>query len=128
MSYEELKLNYDKGTIQIKRHLKYCRTPVLGLGLGVEFTFTWDNNNNNNDNDMTTMTMTRTTEQPPPEFLETIAYTESVSRHVDCFCQTPVLGLGLGVDITFPNNKNKNPHLIFHRREGARGLKFGTQT
>ena len=46
------------------------------------------------------------------------------------FCQTPDLGLGLGVDFTFPNknnNKNnKNPHLIFHRREGARGLKFGT--
>ena len=55
------------------------------------------------------------------------------------FCQTPDLGLGLGVDFTFPNNnKNKNnkkknkknPHLIFHRREGTstRGLIFGTQT
>ena len=51
-------------------------------------------------------------------------------------CQTPVLGLGLGVDFTFPNNNNNNnnkkneksPHLIFHRREGTRGLKFGTQT
>ena len=51
------------------------------------------------------------------------------------YCQTPDLGLGLGVDFTFPNNNNKkkkknkkNPHLIFHRREGTRGLKFGTQT
>ena len=40
---------------------------------------------------------------------------------------------GLGVDFTFPNNKNNNnkknnSHLIFHRREGTRGLKFGTQT
>ena len=51
------------------------------------------------------------------------------------FCQTPDLGLGLGVDFTFPNNinnnkknKKKSPHLIFHRREGTRGLKFSTQT
>ena len=37
------------------------------------------------------------------------------------FCQTPVLGLGLGVDFTFAgdndkndkNNKNDNPHLNF---------------
>ena len=30
------------------------------------------------------------------------------------FCQTPDLGLGLGVDFTFPNNNKKNnPHLIF---------------
>ena len=39
------------------------------------------------------------------------------------FCQTPVLGLGLGVDFTFAgdnhknhkndNNKNDNPHLKF---------------
>ena len=50
-------------------------------------------------------------------------------------CQTPDLGLGLGVDFTFPNNNenknnknNKNPHLIFHRSEGTRGLIFGTQT
>ena len=48
-------------------------------------------------------------------------------------CQTPDLGLGLGVDFTFPNNNNNNnnknnPHLIFQRREGTRGLKFGTQT
>ena len=51
-----------------------------------------------------------------------------VKSHHD-FCQTPDLGLGLGVDFTFPNNNNKNPHLIFHRREGTtRGLKFGTQT
>ena len=42
-------------------------------------------------------------------------------------CQTPVLGLGLGVDFTLANNNN-NPHLIFHRREGTRGLKFSTQT
>ena len=26
------------------------------------------------------------------------------------------------------NNKKNNPHLNFHRREGTRGLKFGTQT
>ena len=49
------------------------------------------------------------------------------------YCQTPDLGLGLGVDFIFPNNKNtnknsKNPNLIFHRREGTRGLIFGTQT
>ena len=50
------------------------------------------------------------------------------------YCQTPNLVLGLGVDFTFPynnnkNNKNKkNPHLIFHRREGTRGLKFVKQT
>ena len=53
------------------------------------------------------------------------------------FCQTPDLGLGLGVDFTFPynnnnkkenNNNNNNPHLIFHRREGTWGLKFCTQT
>ena len=47
-------------------------------------------------------------------------------------CQTSDLGLGLGVDFTFPNNKNnhnnKKPPLIFNRREGARVLKFGTQT
>ena len=51
-------------------------------------------------------------------------------------CQTPDLGLGLGVDFTFQDNNNnkknhkkkKNPHLIFQRSEGARGLKFGTQT
>ena len=56
------------------------------------------------------------------------------------FCQTPNLVLGLGVDFTFPynknkknknkknknkKNKNKNPHLIFHKREDTRGLKFG---
>ena len=55
-----------------------------------------------------------------------------VKSHHD-FCQTPDLGLGLGIDFTFPNNnknnnKKNNPHLIFHRREGTRGLKFGTQT
>ena len=53
------------------------------------------------------------------------------------YCQTPVLGLGLGVDITFASNKNKNkkknnnnknPYLILHRREGTKGLEFGTQT
>ena len=51
------------------------------------------------------------------------------------FCQTPVLGLGLGVGFSFPNNNknknknnmNKNPHIIFHRREGTRGMKFDTQ-
>ena len=43
-------------------------------------------------------------------------------------CQTPVLGLGLGVDFTFANNnktnnKNnkKNPHLNFSRRNGTTG-------
>ena len=54
------------------------------------------------------------------------------------FCQIPDLELGLGVDFTFPNNNNnnnnnknnkkKNPNLIFHRREGTRGMKFGIQT
>ena len=32
------------------------------------------------------------------------------------FCQTPVLGLGLGVDFTFAwdnNNNQSNPHLNF---------------
>ena len=57
--------------------------------------------------------------------------------HINEYCQTPNLVLGLGVDFTFPynnnnnnnkNNKNKNPHLILHRREGTRGLKFGKQT
>ena len=33
------------------------------------------------------------------------------------YCQTPVLGLGLGVDFTVANNKkNNNPHLIFHNK------------
>ena len=34
---------------------------------------------------------------------------------VDCYCQTPVLGLELGVDFTFANynNNNNNLHLIF---------------
>ena len=46
------------------------------------------------------------------------------------FCQTPNLVLGLGVDFTFPynNNNNNDPHLIFHIREGTRGLRFGTQS
>ena len=35
-----------------------------------------------------------------------------------CFCQTPVLGLGLGVDFTFAwdnhnNHNDNNPHLNF---------------
>ena len=43
---------------------------------------------------------------------------EAVGEHLDReYCQTPVLGLGLGVDFTFAwdNNKNhkKNPHLNF---------------
>ena len=48
-------------------------------------------------------------------------------------CQTPVLGLGLGVDFTFlynkKNKKNKKiPHLIFHRRAGTTwNMKFGTK-
>ena len=47
------------------------------------------------------------------------------------YCQTPVLGLGLGVDFTFANNnKNnkKNPHLNFSRRNGTMSMKFGAQT
>ena len=46
------------------------------------------------------------------------------------FCQTPGLGLSLGVDFTFSEDQknHKNPHLIFLRREGTRGVKFGTQT
>ena len=56
------------------------------------------------------------------------------------FCQTPVLGLGLGVDFTLANNKknndnknndnknNNNPHPNFPGWDGTRGLKFGIQT
>ena len=52
------------------------------------------------------------------------------------FCQTPVLGQGLGVDFTLANNnknnKNnnnkKNPHPNFPGWNGTRGLKFGKQT
>ena len=60
-----------------------------------------------------------------------------VRQAISEYCQTQGLGLGLGVDFTFPNNNkknknkkknNKNPHLIFHRWEGTRGLIFGTQT
>ena len=29
------------------------------------------------------------------------------------FCQTPALGLGLGVDFTFAQDNNDNPHLNF---------------
>ena len=29
------------------------------------------------------------------------------------YCQTPVLGLGLGVDFTFAWDNNNNPHLSF---------------
>ena len=49
-------------------------------------------------------------------------------------CQTPVLGIGLGVDFTLANNKNKNknknnnPHPNFPGWDGTRGLKFGIQT
>ena len=33
---------------------------------------------------------------------------------IAAFCQTPVLGLGLGVDFTFAwDNHNNNPHLNF---------------
>ena len=42
------------------------------------------------------------------------------SKNVNYFCQTPVLGLGLGVDFTFAwdnhknhKNENDNPHLNF---------------
>ena len=44
--------------------------------------------------------------------------------HFWCFCQTPVLGLRLGVDFTFDrdNNKNnKNPHIDFFERKSTRG-------
>ena len=57
-----------------------------------------------------------------------------VRQAISEYCQTQGLGLGLGVDFTFPNNNkkkknnNKNPNLIFHRGEGTRGLKIGTQT
>ena len=53
------------------------------------------------------------------------------------FCQTPVLGLGLGVDFIFANinkrnnnkkNNKKNPHLNFSRRNGTMGMTFGAQT
>ena len=48
------------------------------------------------------------------------------------FCQTPVLGLGLGVDFTLANNKknnnDNNPHPNFPGWDGTRGLKFGIQT
>ena len=58
------------------------------------------------------------------------------------YCQTPDLGQGLEFDFTFANNKknnenndknndnkNKNnPHLNFLWRNGAMGLKFGTET
>ena len=40
------------------------------------------------------------------------------------YCQTPVLGLGLGVDFTFAwdnNNDKKNPHLNFLERNSMRG-------
>ena len=44
-------------------------------------------------------------------------------------CQTPVLGLGLGVDFTLANNNNNNkPHPNFPGWDGTRGLKFGIQT
>ena len=48
----------------------------------------------------------------------------------DFFCQTPVLGLRLGVDFTFVwdnnnnnnnNNNDKNPHLNFFERNSTRG-------
>ena len=40
------------------------------------------------------------------------------------YCQTPVLGLGLGVDFTLAwdnNNNKKNPHLNFLERNSMRG-------
>ena len=46
-----------------------------------------------------------------------------VSKPID-FCQTPVLGLRLGVDFTFAwdnkntNKNNKNPHPKFFERNG----------
>ena len=33
------------------------------------------------------------------------------------YCQTPVLGLGLGVDFTFANNNKKNPPPKFSKKE-----------
>ena len=52
------------------------------------------------------------------------------------YCQTPVLGLGQGVDFTLANNNNNknnknkknNPHLNFLRRNGTMSMKFCTQT
>ena len=52
------------------------------------------------------------------------------------FCQTPVSGLGLGVDFTFAwdNNNNTNPHLNFlkgtvlgdkEQGEGIRDMGYG---
>ena len=49
------------------------------------------------------------------------------------FLETSNLVL-LGADFTFPNNKNNNnnnknnSHLVFHGREGTRGMKFVTHT
>ena len=37
------------------------------------------------------------------------------------FCQTPVLGLGLGVDFTFAWDNKKNPHPNFLKRNSMRG-------
>ena len=34
----------------LKKTIKYCQTPVLGLGIGVDFTLAWDNHNHNNHN------------------------------------------------------------------------------
>ena len=87
----------------------------------MDFTFAWDNKNNNNKNN----------KNPPPKiFIWTNIFSE---RN---FCQTPVLGLGLGVDFTLANNKknnknnknNNNPHPNFPGWDGTRGLKFGIQT
>ena len=56
----------------------------------------------------------------------------SIGVYFTTYCQTPVLGHGLADDFTFvKNNKKKNdkkPHLNFLRRNGAMGMKFGTQT
>ena len=49
-----------------------------------------------------------------------------IHHYATVFCQTPVLGLGLGVDFTFANKKKKNPHLNFLRKNGTMGMKFGT--
>ena len=71
----------------------------------------------------------------PPYFCAFFPVTPPHSTNCGCdernrveksnFCQTPVLGLRLGVDFTFAwdnnNNDKKNPHLNFLKRNSMRG-------